>query len=136
MTFEEALNQALALLQRQGRVSYRVLKCQFSLDDAYLEDLDSTRRLVDGAVRLEALLPTQVKRKTEPVTLSKVLGTRPPRSPMASRGEERVLSQFVGRERELATLPSSTSSAPTAGSLRLMVLRPSPNRHAAAWPAC
>jgi hypothetical protein len=39
MTFEEILNQALALLQRQGRVSYRALKRQFSLDDAYLEDL-------------------------------------------------------------------------------------------------
>src|SRR5215831_2048888 len=39
MTFEEILNQALALLQRQGRVSYRALKRQFGLDDAYLEDL-------------------------------------------------------------------------------------------------
>src|SRR6266446_9104769 len=39
MTFEEILNQALAMLQRQGRVSYRALKRQFGLDDAYLEDL-------------------------------------------------------------------------------------------------
>src|SRR6266487_2153306 len=39
MTFEEILNQALALLQSQGRVSYRALKRQFSLDDAYIEDL-------------------------------------------------------------------------------------------------
>src|SRR5713226_3965813 len=39
MTFEEVLNQALAMLQRQGRVSYRALKRQFGLDDAYLEDL-------------------------------------------------------------------------------------------------
>ena len=29
MTFEEILNQALAMLQRQGRVSYRALKRQF-----------------------------------------------------------------------------------------------------------
>jgi hypothetical protein len=35
MTFEEILNQALAMLQRQGRVSYRALKRQFGLDDAY-----------------------------------------------------------------------------------------------------
>ena len=28
MTFEEILNQAIALLQRQGRVSYRALKRQ------------------------------------------------------------------------------------------------------------
>ena len=39
MTFEEILNQAMALLQRQGRVSYRALKRQFDLDEAYVEDL-------------------------------------------------------------------------------------------------
>src|SRR5215468_783198 len=39
MTFEEILNQAIALLQRQGRVSYRALKRQFDLDEAYIEDL-------------------------------------------------------------------------------------------------
>ena len=39
MTFEEILEQALAMLQRQGRVSYRALKRQFDLDDDYLEDL-------------------------------------------------------------------------------------------------
>ena len=39
MTFEEILNQAMALLQRQGRVSYRALKRQFDLDEAYLEDI-------------------------------------------------------------------------------------------------
>jgi hypothetical protein len=38
MTCEEILNQAMALLQRQGRVSYRALKRQFDLDEAYLED--------------------------------------------------------------------------------------------------
>jgi class 3 adenylate cyclase len=39
MTFEEILNQAMALLQRQGRVSYRALKRQFNLDEAYVEDV-------------------------------------------------------------------------------------------------
>ena len=39
MTFEEILNQARAMLQRQGRVSYRALKRQFDLDDAYVEDV-------------------------------------------------------------------------------------------------
>src|SRR5262249_19437221 len=33
MTFEEILNQTIALLQRQGRVSYRALKRQFDLDE-------------------------------------------------------------------------------------------------------
>ena len=39
MTFEEVLTQTVAMLQRLGRVSYRTLKRQFDLDDAYLEDL-------------------------------------------------------------------------------------------------
>jgi class 3 adenylate cyclase/predicted ATPase len=36
MTFEEILDQAMALLQRRGRVTYRALKLQFNLDDTYL----------------------------------------------------------------------------------------------------
>src|SRR5262249_49228285 len=39
MTFEEILDQAIAMLQRRGRVSYSTLKRQFQLDDAALEDL-------------------------------------------------------------------------------------------------
>ena len=39
MTFEEILTQAIAMLQRLGRVSYRALKVQFQLDDALLEIL-------------------------------------------------------------------------------------------------
>jgi hypothetical protein len=39
MTFEEMLDQALAMLQRRGRVTYRALKLQFSLDDDHLEAL-------------------------------------------------------------------------------------------------
>ena len=33
MTFEDLLDQAIALLQRRGRVTYRTLKRQFELDD-------------------------------------------------------------------------------------------------------
>jgi TOMM system kinase/cyclase fusion protein len=39
MDFYEVVGQVLALLQRQGRVSYRALKRQFNLDDAFIEDL-------------------------------------------------------------------------------------------------
>jgi hypothetical protein len=39
MTFDEILDHVLEMLQRRGRVSYRALKRQFDLDDAYLEDL-------------------------------------------------------------------------------------------------
>src|SRR5438093_1568623 len=39
MTFEEILEQTIAMLQRRGRLTYRALKRQFDLDDAYLDDL-------------------------------------------------------------------------------------------------
>ncbi|PZD72706.1 Adenylate cyclase 1 [Acaryochloris thomasi RCC1774] len=39
MTFEELLDQTLALLQRRERISYRALKRQFDLDDDWLADL-------------------------------------------------------------------------------------------------
>jgi hypothetical protein len=39
MTFEEILTQAIAMLQHQGRVAYRVLTRQFDLDEDYLADL-------------------------------------------------------------------------------------------------
>ena len=64
---------------------------------------ESTSRLVQGYIRLEPLPPIEVKGKTEPVSIYKVIGTLPRRSPIVSRSE-RTLSPFVGRERELATL--------------------------------
>jgi hypothetical protein len=46
MTFEELLDQAMALLQRRGRLTYRALKRQFNIDDDYLEDLKA--ELIQG----------------------------------------------------------------------------------------
>ena len=39
VTFEEVVDQAIAMLQRRGRMTYRMLKRQFDLDDEALEDL-------------------------------------------------------------------------------------------------
>src|SRR5262249_39938075 len=39
MDFYAVLDQVLALLRQRGRVSYRALKRQFDLDEAYLDDL-------------------------------------------------------------------------------------------------
>jgi hypothetical protein len=39
MTFEELLDQAIAMLERRGRRTYRALKRQFQLDDDVLKDL-------------------------------------------------------------------------------------------------
>ena len=52
MTFEEIVDQAMALLQRRGRVTYRMLKLQFQLDDEQLEALkealiEAEQRAVD-----------------------------------------------------------------------------------------
>jgi class 3 adenylate cyclase/tetratricopeptide (TPR) repeat protein len=72
MTFEELLDQAIALLQRRGRLTYRALKRQFDLDDAYLEDLKAEliqgQRLAadeDGAV-LVWIGGTEVSPRTTP----------------------------------------------------------------------
>ena len=46
MTFEEILDQAVAMLQRRGRLTYGTLKRQFQLDDAALEDLKN--ELIEG----------------------------------------------------------------------------------------
>jgi len=46
MTFEEILDQAIAMLQRRGRLTYGALKRQFNLDDAYLEDVKA--ELIEG----------------------------------------------------------------------------------------
>src|SRR5262245_6018303 len=46
MTFEEILDQAIAMLQRRGRLTYGALKRQFQLDDAYLEDWKA--ELIEG----------------------------------------------------------------------------------------
>jgi class 3 adenylate cyclase len=39
MDFYEVLTRVIEILQREGRTSYRALKRQFGVDDAYLEDL-------------------------------------------------------------------------------------------------
>ena len=63
----------------------------------------TTGRLVQDQVYLEAIAPLQVKGMATPVAAYKLLGTRPRRSPGARLGE-RTLSRFAGRERDLAVL--------------------------------
>src|SRR5215471_17006299 len=48
MTFEEILDQAVAMLQRRGRVTYRLLQRQFQLDDDTLGDLLAELRYAHG----------------------------------------------------------------------------------------
>jgi hypothetical protein len=39
MTVEELIEEVVAMLRREGHVSYRVLKRRFALDEEYPEDL-------------------------------------------------------------------------------------------------
>src|SRR5262249_34541437 len=64
---------------------------------------DATAHLLQGTVRLKAQGPLQVPGQPAPVETYTVLGRSVRRSPLEQhRG--RVLSPFVGREREMATL--------------------------------
>lgn len=46
MTFEEILVHVREMLEREGRVAYRILKQRFELDDEDLEDLKAN--LIDA----------------------------------------------------------------------------------------
>src|SRR5262245_9555937 len=54
MTFEEVLDQAIAMLQRRGRVTYRTLQRQFQLDDNALSDLKDALLFAHPQVHDEA----------------------------------------------------------------------------------
>jgi len=64
---------------------------------------ETTAKLVQGEVRVDALGPVYVKGISDPVPVYKVVGWGPRRSALAMR-LARILSRFVGRERELRTL--------------------------------
>src|SRR5262245_34219661 len=64
---------------------------------------DTTARLVRGLARLEAVAPCQLPGQSTPLMVYTVLEGRGRRAPGWERWE-RVLSPFVGRERELALL--------------------------------
>jgi class 3 adenylate cyclase/tetratricopeptide (TPR) repeat protein len=85
MTFEEILDQAIAMLQRRGRLTYGALKRQFQLDDAYLEDLKAEliegQRLAvdeDGRVLVWTGAATSSASPPPPATSSAPLAYTPP----------------------------------------------------------
>ncbi|HKA56638.1 MAG TPA: adenylate/guanylate cyclase domain-containing protein, partial [Candidatus Binatia bacterium] len=70
MSFDEVLAQVVALLQREGRVSYRALKRRLGLDDEYLEDLkaeiiDAKRVAVDENGKVLVWTGEGVQEETE-----------------------------------------------------------------------
>ena len=80
MTFEEMLDQALAMLQRRGRVSYRALQRQFALDEDALtisktSCFTPTRRsttmrdVASSGVVMPALRPRPLRHRRAPWTM-------------------------------------------------------------------
>jgi hypothetical protein len=111
MTFEEILDQALAMLQRRGRVTYQTLRLQFQLDEEHLEALKDAilftyPQVVDAAGRglvwsgdagaMPPVTPASPRAMEPPGTLAPHVGTTavaPPESqpPDAERRQLTVL---------------------------------------------
>jgi class 3 adenylate cyclase/tetratricopeptide (TPR) repeat protein len=64
---------------------------------------EATWRAVEGYIRGERVGPVQVKGRSEPVVVVRLLGVGSRRSPLEGL-DPQGLSQFVGRDRELETL--------------------------------
>jgi class 3 adenylate cyclase len=75
---------------------------QVAQPDAILAS-EATWRLVEGYVRGDRVGPVAVKGRSEPVVVFRILGAGPRRSPLEGH-DQRTLSRFVGRDRELQTL--------------------------------
>ena len=72
MTFEEVLDQAIDMLRRRGRLTYRTLRRQFDLDDTALEDLKEeiekilmSRAALEGERKQVTVVFADIKDSTE-----------------------------------------------------------------------
>jgi class 3 adenylate cyclase/predicted ATPase len=93
MTFEEILDQAIALLRRRGCVTYRTLKLQFDLDDDHLDALkeeliEAEQLAVDQDGRM---LKWTGRAQTAP-TYHQASSNRAPESSFIEEGERGPLS--------------------------------------------
>jgi len=123
MDFYELVTQVLALLQRHKRVSYRALKRQFGIDDAYLEDLKEEFLYahattveaddrgfvwtgdVEGTIDTPAPLPQSIlaplTQETASIQLTSPLGTS--RTPEAERRQLTVMFIDIVESTSLST---------------------------------
>jgi len=106
MTFEEILDQAIAMLQRRGRVSYRTLTLQFHLDEESLEALKEElievhhlavdhegRMLVwAGEARTIAVAPSPPPPQQAIRQVDQPAQVAPPATPRSAEAERRQLT--------------------------------------------
>ena len=105
MDFYEVLDQVIDLLRSRGRVSYRALKRQYSLDDDYLEDLKvelikSQQLAIDEDSEVlvwtgeAGALPEQPSTATEPTQpeITQEVQPPPPPEPPTPDAERRQLT--------------------------------------------
>ena len=138
MTFEEILDQAIAMLQRRGRVTYGALKLQFHLDDDQLAVLkdellyaqqvardEDGRVLVwtDGATAPPAPGPTVSQLPPVPQDAAPRAVASGVIAPQAPEAERRRPGRAARRR---ATVRADVVGDPRAAS------RP-PTRHARSW---
>jgi hypothetical protein len=91
MTFEESLDQAIAMLQRRGRLTYGTLTRQFQLDDAALVDLK--HELIEGQ-RLAHDEDGEVLVWTGDIVTAPTMSAKPVEAPVrAVRDEEAILAE-------------------------------------------
>ena len=100
MDFYALLDQVVALLRNRGRVSYRALKRQFALDDAYLDDLKA--EIIEVQQLAVDQDGTMLVWTGEPGTASP-LAPQPAREPLAYTPHhlaEKILTSKVALEGE------------------------------------
>src|SRR5262245_10100768 len=114
MEFEEVLEQIIALLQRQGRISYGALKRRFKLDDAYLEDLkvelieaqhlahDENGRILVWSGRPVPTPPPAPEPTLEPSRIAQQLHTQEEQTPQG--GPTYVVRRVLEAERRQLTV--------------------------------
>ena len=103
MDFDQLLDQAIELLQRRGRMSYRALKRQFDLDDDYLKDLKdeilyTQANVVEGGER--GLVWTDTPETSSPVPNTPDVSERSPLTYTPQYLTEKILTSRSALEGE------------------------------------
>jgi class 3 adenylate cyclase len=86
-----------------GDTTHLAARLQQQAEPGAILASEATWRAVEGYVRGERVGPVTMKGLSEPVVVFRLLGVGPRRSPLEGLGP-RVLTRFVGRDRELQAL--------------------------------